>query len=267
MPWATWRRRGITAQLCPAFASRFPLKNEARGSLERTRRASSSPASFFSLLPSPCPPSSPHLLWLQERLLRLASTAECLGLLGAFGSAVSLAQLLLLERSELLSLAAPAPAGGGPAPPALWSAAVVGPACGFSLALFAFYSLAPGLLRGAGAGLLNLSLLTSDLYTAAARLLFFGGFAGGAGCSHLFGTGPLAPSLRLPACSIDLPPSLHLPRFTPPSAASAGWFAASLAAVVGGLVLYGVSGDVVAAEPSITTKADGSGRSEAGGDA
>ena len=45
---------------------------------------------------------------------------------------------------------------------------------GFNAALFAFSSLVPNVLIWGGAALLNISLLSSDLWAALARILFFG---------------------------------------------------------------------------------------------
>jgi len=45
---------------------------------------------------------------------------------------------------------------------------------GFNAALFAFSSLVPYVLIWDGAALLNISLLSSDLWAALARIAFFG---------------------------------------------------------------------------------------------
>ena len=51
---------------------------------------------------------------------------------------------------------------------------VTGPFLSFNAAMFAFSSLVPLVLLWGGAAALNLSLLTSDLWAAAARVAFFG---------------------------------------------------------------------------------------------
>lgn len=48
------------------------------------------------------------------------------------------------------------------------------PFLGFSVALFAFSSVVPFVLLWGGATILNLSLLTSDVWAALARQVFFG---------------------------------------------------------------------------------------------
>ena len=51
---------------------------------------------------------------------------------------------------------------------------VVAPWLAFTASMFTFYCAVPFVLRWGGAAVLNLSLLTSDLWVAAARVLFFG---------------------------------------------------------------------------------------------
>ena len=65
-----------------------------------------------------------------------------------------------------------------------WSPAALLPFLGFGLSMFAFYSLVPYQLQWGGAALLNLSLLTSDLWTALARLLLFGACFGRCGAGR-----------------------------------------------------------------------------------
>lgn len=48
---------------------------------------------------------------------------------------------------------------------------------GYSGCLFAFYSLVPAVLRWSGAGVLNLSLLTANIWAALARAAFLGAHA------------------------------------------------------------------------------------------
>lgn len=85
---------------------------------------------------------------------------ELLGMLGIFGCLWSAAQGLPLELHTVLG--------------AQWSAAAVLPFLGFGLSMFAFYSLVPYELKWGGAALLNISLLSSDLWAAAARYFYFG---------------------------------------------------------------------------------------------
>lgn len=51
---------------------------------------------------------------------------------------------------------------------------VVGLLAGYTGALFAFYSLVPSVLNWSGAAVLNLSLLSSNLWAALARKIFLG---------------------------------------------------------------------------------------------
>lgn len=75
--------------------------------------------------------------------------------------------MFLLERNQLAELT--------------WNAQTLLPLSCFAGALFCFYSLVPLVLLWGGAAVLNLSLLSSDLWAAAARLALFGGFGGSAG--------------------------------------------------------------------------------------
>ncbi len=53
---------------------------------------------------------------------------------------------------------------------------IVAPLLGFTAAMFAFYCGVPFVLRWGGAAVLNLSLLTSDLWAAAAQIALFGAY-------------------------------------------------------------------------------------------
>ncbi|KAL4529890.1 hypothetical protein Ndes2526A_g04635 [Nannochloris sp. 'desiccata'] len=61
----------------------------------------------------------------------------------------------------------------------------IGPWIAFGFSMFAFYSLVPFELQWGGAAILNLSLLSSDLWSAVARLIFFGGFSAWSAISFL----------------------------------------------------------------------------------
>lgn len=75
--------------------------------------------------------------------------------------------MLLLERTQLAGVE--------------WGGEVIAPLAAFAGALFLFYSLVPAVLILSGATVLNLSLLSSDLWAALARVALFGGFGGSAG--------------------------------------------------------------------------------------
>jgi solute carrier family 35 protein F1/2 len=125
----------------------------------------------------------------QELLLADVSVTKLLAFLGMFGAVVSGVQAWLLERQVLLT--------------AHWlQPSVAAPMAGFALAMFFFYSAVPGVLILGGAAVLNLSLLTSDAWSALARVVWFGGFQG----------------------------------------STAAYFAASLVLVAGGITLYALSG-------------------------
>lgn len=100
---------------------------------------------------------------LQEHLLGDVDPAELLSMLGIFGLVLSLVQGLPLELPTALH--------------APWKLSSIGPWIGYGMAMFSFYSLVPYELEWGGAAILNLSLLSSDLWTAMARLVFFGGFS------------------------------------------------------------------------------------------
>mmetsp|Transcript_16176 Transcript_16176/g.48478 ORF Transcript_16176/g.48478 Transcript_16176/m.48478 type:complete len:454 (+) Transcript_16176:262-1623(+) len=98
----------------------------------------------------------------QEALLGTLSNTQLLAGIGACGLALSCVQAPLLEHSQLA--AAP------------WNWQIVALLGSYVTSMLVFYVLVPCVLRDGGAGLLNLSLLTSDLWAAAARYLFLGGF-------------------------------------------------------------------------------------------
>lgn len=108
----------------------------------------------------------------QELLLADVEPGQLLALLGFFGAVISGAQAALLEHKMLVTVH--------------WgSASVLLPMAGFAAAMFAFYSLVPRVLVWGGATVLNLGLLTSDVWAACARYLWFGGFQGWS--AHFFG--------------------------------------------------------------------------------
>ncbi|GJP39828.1 hypothetical protein CLOM_g24168 [Closterium sp. NIES-68] len=94
-----------------------------------------------------------------EYLAHRVETTELLAFIGCSGSLISITQLLLLEKEELQSLS--------------FDGSTVLPMVVFSLALFAFYSLTPLMLRLGGAALFNLSLLTSDLWAVGVSAVVF----------------------------------------------------------------------------------------------
>ena len=99
----------------------------------------------------------------QELLLVHASQNEVLGNLGMYGAIISLIQGLVLEFKLIIA--------------GIWSLGVIGAFLAYSCVLSLFYSLAPTVLQSAGSTLLNLSLLSSNLWVVLSRLFLFGGFS------------------------------------------------------------------------------------------
>ncbi|GFH16251.1 uncharacterized protein HaLaN_12634 [Haematococcus lacustris] len=108
------------------------------------------------------PPSSRQLQappWCQtlaqERVLVDTPAYELLAMLGVCGAGVAAVQAVVLERDAWHSSS--------------WDAHSLGALVGFAAALFCFYVLVPLVLKWGGSTVLNLSLLTSDLWAAGAR--------------------------------------------------------------------------------------------------
>uniref|UniRef100_A0A7N0UQ02 Solute carrier family 35 member F1 n=1 Tax=Kalanchoe fedtschenkoi TaxID=63787 RepID=A0A7N0UQ02_KALFE len=95
----------------------------------------------------------------EEYLVKSADRVELMGLLGLFGAIVSAIQISVLERAELKSIH--------------WTASAAVPFFGFAAAMFLFYSSVPILLKLSGATMLNLSLLTSDMWAVLIRIFAY----------------------------------------------------------------------------------------------
>ncbi|CAL0316293.1 unnamed protein product [Lupinus luteus] len=95
----------------------------------------------------------------EEFLVKNADRVELMAMLGLFGAIVSAIQISILERNELKSIH--------------WTAGAVIPFVGFSVAMFMFYSLVPVLLKIHGSTMLNLSLLTSDMWSVLIRIFAY----------------------------------------------------------------------------------------------
>lgn len=100
----------------------------------------------------------------QECVLGNVSVVELIAMIGCFGALFSGIQAVILEHHAWTQLH--------------WQAADVVPLLGFAAALYCFYSLVPLVLLWGGATVLNLSLLSSDLWAGLARWMLFGGFGG-----------------------------------------------------------------------------------------
>ncbi|CAL0308245.1 unnamed protein product [Lupinus luteus] len=95
----------------------------------------------------------------EEFLVKNADRVELMAMLGIFGSIMSAIQISILESNELESIK--------------WTAGAELPFFGFAVAIFMFYSLVPVLLKTNGATMLNLSLLTSDMWSVLIRIFAY----------------------------------------------------------------------------------------------
>ncbi|KAI5565548.1 hypothetical protein POPTR_014G151800v4 [Populus trichocarpa] len=95
----------------------------------------------------------------EEFLVKNADRVELMSLLGFFGAIISAIQISILERNEVKSIH--------------WSAGAALPFFGFAVAMFLFYSLVPILLKISGSTMLNLSLLTSDMWAVMIRIFAY----------------------------------------------------------------------------------------------
>ncbi|KAK6122853.1 hypothetical protein DH2020_043379 [Rehmannia glutinosa] len=95
----------------------------------------------------------------EEFFVKSADRVELMAFLGMFGAIISACQISILERNELKSIH--------------WSAGATFPFVGFSLAMFLFYSGVPVLLKISGSTMLNLSLLTSDMWAVLIRIFAY----------------------------------------------------------------------------------------------
>ncbi|XP_021291259.1 solute carrier family 35 member F1-like [Herrania umbratica] len=95
----------------------------------------------------------------EEFLVKNADRVELMSFLGLFGAIISSIQISIIERNELKSIR--------------WTAGAAFPFFGFSLAMFLFYSFVPVLLKMSGSTMLNLSLLTSDMWAVLIRIFAY----------------------------------------------------------------------------------------------
>lgn len=95
----------------------------------------------------------------EEFLVKNADRVELMAMLGLFGAIISAIQISIVERNELKAIQ--------------WSAGQALPFIGFSVAMFLFYSLVPILLKISGSTMLNLSLLTSDMWSVVIRIFAY----------------------------------------------------------------------------------------------
>ncbi|KAH7681141.1 solute carrier family 35 member F1/2 protein [Dioscorea alata] len=95
----------------------------------------------------------------EEFLVKEGDRIELMAMLGLFGAIVSACQISILERQELKSIH--------------WTAGAAIPFVGFALAMFLFYSTVPIVLKLSGSTMLNLSLLTSDMWAVFIRVFAY----------------------------------------------------------------------------------------------
>ncbi|KAL7209284.1 hypothetical protein ACSBR1_030924 [Camellia fascicularis] len=95
----------------------------------------------------------------EEFFVKSANRVELMAMLGILGAIISDCQISILERNELKAIH--------------WSSGSVIPFIGFAVAMFLFYSGVPLLLKICGSTMLNLSLLTSDMWTVLIRIFAY----------------------------------------------------------------------------------------------
>lgn len=95
----------------------------------------------------------------EEFVVKKVDQVEFLAHVGFFGAIISACQLVVLELDEVKAIH--------------WNVSSIAPFVGFALSCFGFSSLVPWLLQISGSAMLNLSLLTSDMWAVAVRALGF----------------------------------------------------------------------------------------------
>lgn len=95
----------------------------------------------------------------EEYMVKNGDRIQLMAMLGLFGAIVSAGQIAILEREELKSIK--------------WTAGAILPFIGFAIAMFLFYTIVPVLLKLSGSTMLNLSLLTSDMWAVLIRIFAY----------------------------------------------------------------------------------------------
>ncbi|KAF2931020.1 hypothetical protein DAI22_05g178500 [Oryza sativa Japonica Group] len=95
----------------------------------------------------------------EEYCVKKKDRVEFVAMFALFGLLVSIIQILIFEKKNLVAIA--------------WSPTMLCLFAGFAVALFMFYSITPFVLKMSGSTLFNLSLLTSDMWAVAIRVLFY----------------------------------------------------------------------------------------------
>ncbi|XP_066361658.1 uncharacterized protein [Miscanthus floridulus] len=95
----------------------------------------------------------------EEYCVKKKDRVEVVAMLGLFGLLISIVQILIFERKGLEAVT--------------WSPTMISLFAGFAVATFIFYTITPFVLKMSGSTLFNLSLLTSDMWAVAIRVLFY----------------------------------------------------------------------------------------------
>ncbi|EGC32006.1 hypothetical protein DICPUDRAFT_7463, partial [Dictyostelium purpureum] len=95
----------------------------------------------------------------QEATVKKFDRISYLAMIGLYGSIFCGIQMAILERNELATMH--------------WNGEIVGYIVGFAVCLFIMYSFAPMMMEIAGATVMNLSLLTSDIFGIIAAIFLF----------------------------------------------------------------------------------------------
>ncbi|KAK5579990.1 hypothetical protein RB653_000002 [Dictyostelium firmibasis] len=95
----------------------------------------------------------------QEATVKKYDRVTYLAMIGLYGSIFCGIQIAILERNELATMT--------------WSGGVIGYIVGFALCLFIMYSFTPTMMEIAGATVMNLSLLTSDIFGIIVAIFVF----------------------------------------------------------------------------------------------
>ncbi|PIK50230.1 putative solute carrier family 35 member F2-like [Apostichopus japonicus] len=95
----------------------------------------------------------------EEYAVRFYTRVEFLGMVGLFATFISGTQLLILERDELTTFS--------------WNVEAVFLLIGFAVFMFSLYSLFPLVIKWSSAAVVNLSILTADMYSLLIGLFLF----------------------------------------------------------------------------------------------
>lgn len=95
----------------------------------------------------------------EEYCVKKKDLVEVVTMLSTFGTLVSIVEIAILERENVLAIE--------------WSTDIIIGFVGYAVSSFLFYTLAPFMLKLSGATLFNLSTLTSDMWAVVIRIFFY----------------------------------------------------------------------------------------------